>query len=354
MTTRKWNPVFFIWGICLLCGIMCTTKNRLQLTWEIQNSGTTVSFRGVSAVNSRVCWASGSRGTVLRTTDGGASWEFGSVPEAGSLDFRDVQAFDENTALIISAGEPAKIFKTTDGGKIWLETYSNATPGIFFDAMDFWDKENGIAFSDPVEGRLYLIRTSDGGDIWQRIDPLSLPLPEHGEAGFAASGTCLTVYGDSLVWFGTGGSKARVFRSTNRGTSWTISETPMLSGNPAEGIFSVVFKNERNGIIVGGNYQNLTGTYRNAAWTSDGGATWYPAAENPPAGFRECTVFLSPRSPDLLLTVGPSGSDMSSDGGRTWTVADSIGFHAVSFLTEKGIGWAVGSEGRIARIKTGR
>ena len=107
-------------------------------------------------------------------------------------------------------------------------------------------------------------------------------------------------------------------------------------------------------MIVGGDYQNLTGTDRNAAWTSDGGATWHPAAENPPAGFRECAVFLSPGSPDLLLTVGPSGSDISRDGGRTWTVVDSIGFHAVSFLTDEGTGWAVGSEGRIARITTGQ
>jgi photosystem II stability/assembly factor-like uncharacterized protein len=353
MTAHARNLTSTLLGISMLMGITCKSvkkQNNIHLVWEVQNSNTTWSFRGVAAVSSQVCWVSGSSGTVLRTSDGGTRWEIKRVDDAASLDFRDIQAFDKQTALVISAGEPAKIYKTTDGGDTWAETYSNTTPGIFFDAMDFWDEQNGIGFSDPVEGQLYLIRTTDGGNSWQRIDPRSFPLPESGEAGFAASGTCLTVHGDSLVWFGTGGSKARVFRSTNRGASWTIYETSMLSGNPAEGIFSVTFMDQRFGVIVGGNYQNLAGTARNAAWTTDGGIIWHGVTENPPTGFRECAVYLYPDSPDCLLTVGPSGSDISRDGGRTWTQADSLGFHSVSFLPEENTGWAVGGEGRIAKI----
>ena len=360
---KIWTIKIFTLGIPLFLACIADREQNISIRWENQTSSSPASFRGVSAVSPSVCWVSGSSGTVLRTTNGGAEWLKLEVPDSKSQDFRDVEAFDTNTALVISAGMPAKIYKTTDGGQAWQEKYSNSTPGIFFDAVSFWDRRNGIAFSDPIEGQLYLIRTTDSGESWQRIPPESFPAPMDGEAGFAASGTCLTVYGDSLAWFGTGGSTARVFRSTNRGDSWVVSETPILSGNPPEGIFSIcafdkfnhrifsiVFQDASNGVIVGGNYQDLTGTERNAAWTTDGGLTWHLVSEKPPAGFRECAVYLTPNRNKYLLAVGPSGSDVSSDGGRIWTEIDSIGYHAISFLPGEELGWAVGGEGRIAKV----
>jgi photosystem II stability/assembly factor-like uncharacterized protein len=353
MTFRNERVIVFLMGIGVFSLFGCIntkTVKRVQIRWKIQTSGTTASFRSVSAVSSRICWVSGSRGTVLRTVNGGEDWLKLEIPEAESLDFRDVQAFNASTALVISAGLPAKIVKTTDGGETWHEKYSNSAPGIFFDAMSFWDDQNGIAFGDPLDGQLNLIRTTDSGESWHRIPPESFPVPKEGEAGFAASGTCLTVFGDSLAWFGTGGSAARVFRSTNRGDTWTVSDTPILSGNPPEGIFSIVFKDALNGVIVGGNYQNPTGNQHNAAWTSDGGLTWRSVSGHPPGGFRECAVYVSRTLPDILLTVGPSGSDISQDGGRTWTQEDTVGYHAAGFPEKKKVGWAVGAEGRIVRI----
>src|SRR5918997_1678344 len=184
--------------------------------WEKQSSNTTVRLRGVSAVSAAVVWASGDRGTYARTTDGGRTWRSGVVSGAEALDFRDVDAFDENTAYLLAIGEGdrSRIYKTTDGGATWALQFRNENPSAFFDVMAFWDRDHGIAMSDPVEGRFLIITTSDGGRTWTPTPPEGMPPALEGEGGYAASGTCITAQGRANVWFGTGGpAGARVFRS---------------------------------------------------------------------------------------------------------------------------------------------
>jgi photosystem II stability/assembly factor-like uncharacterized protein len=224
--------------------------------WESQTSGTNIRFRGISAVSSTVAWASGERGTYARTTDGGRTWATGTVPDAAELDFRDVDAFDANTAYLLSIGEgdKSRIYKTTDGGAHWTLQFKSTQPAAFFDAMAFWDRNNGIAMSDPVNGRFLIITTSDGGATWRETPAAGMPPALAGEGGFAASGTCIAVEGRNNVWFGTGGtSGARVFRSTDRGRTWTVATTTIVSGKSA-GIFSVAFRDARSGVVVGGDY----------------------------------------------------------------------------------------------------
>jgi photosystem II stability/assembly factor-like uncharacterized protein len=250
----------------------------------------------------------------------------------------------------LSAGEPAKIYKTTDGGKSWTEQYSNTTPGVFFDSMAFWDEKTGVAFSDPVEGSFVIIRTTDGGSTWRQVPAENIPPARSGEAGFAASGTCVAVQADASVWIGTGGSVARVLRSTDRGETWSVSDTPMRSGLTSTGIFSIAFRDARNGFIVGGDYQNPESREANAALTTDGGITWTLIEDSPPLGFRSAVAYIPGTDPPALVAVGTSGSDRSSDGGRTWQELGSEGFHAVRFSPSGQVGWAVGSEGRIAKV----
>ena len=320
--------------------------------WEMQKSGTTASLRGVCAVSSTVAWASGSNGTYLRTTtDGGKIWRAGTIHGASSLDFRDIQAFDADTALVISAGTPAKIYKTTDGAKTWKEKYSNDKPGVFFDSMAFRDEKNGIAFSDPVDGYFLLITTSDGGESWQEVPSKNIPPPLPGEAGFAASGTCAAVQGKFNAWFCTGGTAARVFRSMDKGKTWTAAKTPMICGKSSQGIFSIAFKDAKNGIIVGGDYKAEQQNQKNAAITIDGGVTWKLVEGTPPSGYRECVAYIPGTGGQMLITVGPSGSDYSVDGGRTWKNFDTTGFHSISFAPGSGMGWAVGADGRIAKCQ---
>lgn len=319
--------------------------------WTPQQSGTTARFRGVSAVNSMTAWASGSGGTYARTTDGGATWQAAVVPGASQLDFRDVQAVDANTAYLLSIGpgEQSKIYKTTNGGSDWSLQFTNHNPKAFFDAFAFWDARTGIAMSDPVDGRFILIKTTDGGETWKELPRESSPQAIEGDGGFAASGTCIAVQGKTNVWFGTGGGVvARVFRSTDGGITWKVASTPISAGNASSGIFSVAFKDARNGVIVGGDYKKENESSDNVAITSDGGATWTLAKGSRLSGFRSAVTYVPGTRGPMLVAVGPSGSDYSIDNGASWLSFGGMGFHAVSFAAIDA-GFGVGEGGRIAK-----
>jgi photosystem II stability/assembly factor-like uncharacterized protein len=324
-------------------------ENR-DLTWTVQVSGSDASFRGVCAVSPKIAWASGSKSTIVRTINSGKSWTTHRVQGMDTLDFRDIQAFDGDNAIVISADSPAKIFKTINGGKSWMETYSNSEPGIFFDSMAFWNRNEGIAFSDPVAGAFFVITTKDGGNSWQRIAPGKLPTPLKGEAGFAASGTCLTVQGNANVWFCTGGGAARVIYSNDKGFSWDTANTPIISGKPSRGAFSIIFKDEMQGVVVGGNYKEEKEINKNAAITSDGGKTWKLVEQAPPSGFRECVVYIPALGKDVMITVGPSGCDISYNNGKNWRQFSTKGFHSISVAPGSTTAWAVGANGSIARL----
>jgi photosystem II stability/assembly factor-like uncharacterized protein len=319
--------------------------------WEVQKSNTSANLRGIYAVSSTIAWASGSEGTFLRTIDGGKTWSAGKIPNSETVDFRDIQGFGRNTALIISAGSPAKIYKTINGGKTWKETYSNTKTGVFFDSIAFWDSKNGLAFSDPVDGSFLLIITTDCGETWKEIPSKNIPPPIDGEAGFAAGGTMVTVQGKANAWFCTGGAASRVFRSTDKGNTWLAADTPIIHGQPSEGIFSVAFYNSLNGIIVGGDYKEEEHNVKNTAVTTDGGVTWKLIEGAQPAGFRECVAYVPGTEGKMILAVGPSGSDYSMDGGDTWTNFSTSGFHSICFAPDVAVGWAVGAEGKIARYE---
>ncbi|NBD12466.1 WD40/YVTN/BNR-like repeat-containing protein [Corallococcus silvisoli] len=339
-------------GVWLALGL---ALGSADVKWEPQTSGTTVRLRGVSAVDARVAWASGDKGTFVRTTDGGKTWKAATVPGAEGLDFRDVDAFSERTAYLLSigAGDKSRIYKTTDGGEHWTLQFTNALPGAFFNAMAFWDEQHGIAFSDPVEGQLVVITTEDGGATWKPAPSGVRPAALAGEAGFAASGTSIAVHGTSDVWFGLGGSAARVFHSANRGRDWSVATTPMASGEGA-GVFSLYFWSPSAGIAVGGNYKQPEVATGNVALTLDAGKKkWSAPAGNPPHGYRSCVAPLTRERRMWLLAVGPTGSDVSKDAGRSWEPLDTTGFHAVSTPPRtRDTAWAVGEEGRIAKLVT--
>jgi photosystem II stability/assembly factor-like uncharacterized protein len=321
-----------------------------QPQWTPQSSGTTARFRGVGAASSNVAWASGSGGTYARTTDGGATWQSSVMPGASELDFRDVQAVDANTAYLLSIGngDRSRIYKTTDGGRDWSLQFTNHDEKAFFDAFAFWDARAGIAISDPVDGKFIVIKTTDGGATWKELTRSRMPQALQGEGAFAASGTCIAVQGRKNVWFGTGGGQAaRVFRSTDAGLTWKVAATPIAAGNASSGIFSIAFKDARNGVIVGGDYKKENESSDNVATTTDGGATWTLAKGSRPSGFRSAVAYVPSHREPMLIAVGPSGSDYSVDNGTNWKPIDSTGYHAVSFA---GItGWGVGEKGRIGK-----
>ena len=319
--------------------------------WQVQKTGIPSEFRGLSVVNDKVAWASGSRNTYARTTDGGTTWEVATVPEKEALDFRDVEALSADTAYLLSigAGTKSRIYKTTDGGKNWTLQFTNSRPEAFFDAFAFWDARNGIAVSDPVDGRFVIIRTSDGGAHWLEVPAKGMPPALPGEGVFAASGTTITVHGDRSVWFATGGAAtARVFRSTDKGQNWDVSTTPIIAGLASTGIFSIAFKDAGNGIIVGGDYRKVEEAKENIAGTADGGRTWTLIPGTTLGGFRSCVAYLPGSKGGTLVATGPAGTDYSLDGGLHWAKYDSQGFHVLAFAGSGAAGWGAGAGGRLA------
>jgi photosystem II stability/assembly factor-like uncharacterized protein len=317
--------------------------------WQMQNVATKASLRGLFAVSAKVVWASGTRGTFLRTTDGGMTWQVGTVPGAENLDFRDVEAFDSDNAFLLSIGkgEASRIYQTADGGRTWTLRFQNANPDAFFDALAFWDRQHGLAMSDPVDGSFLIIATDDGGKTWQALPGDKMPSALQGEGGFAASGTCLVTQGKQNAWLVTGGKTARVFRSTDRGRSWEVVTAPLRSETEASGIFSIAFRDAQNGAIVGGDYQQPKVAAQNAALTHDGGRTW-TLTKQMPAGFRSGVVWVRARRGWALVAVGTFGSDVSYDEGATWQPLNQGNYNSVSFA--QGVGWAVGPEGRVAKF----
>ena len=316
--------------------------------WAIQSSGVTVRLRGVSAVSDQVAWASGADSTVLRTSDGGRTWQKLAVT-ADKLDFRDVDAIDARTAYVLSIGNgPAsRIYKTTDAGATWALQFKNDNPKAFYDAMSFWDANHGLVIGDSIDGQLCLMTTEDGGQHWVRVAASALPPALPNEGAFAASGTNIAVFGKDNAWIGTGAAaKARVLRTHDRGRTWAIAGTPLVAG-PSAGIFSVAFRDAKHGIIVGGDYKKESEAVDNLAVTSDGGATW--TLVKGLSGFRSVVAYV-PGVKTTLVAIGPSGADYSNDDGRTWKALDGPGFDTVSFVRGKPIGWATGARGTIGRL----
>lgn len=320
--------------------------------WVRQPSGTTERLRGVSAVSSTVVWASGNHGTILRSTDAGVHWASIGVPGLDSLDFRDVDAMSASIAYALSIGEgdKSRIYKTTNGGISWELSFINRDQRGFYDAMAFWNETSGIAVGDEVDGRITIIRTNDGGSTWHQVPAANLPPALPGEGAFAASGTCVAVSGASLAWIGTGVNCARVYRTTDRGKTWNVASTPLISSSTSTGVFSVFFFDSHRGVVVGGDYRKEADPDRSSAISTDGGKTW-SLSSSLPSGFRSCVVAVPGTSPSAMVAVGPNGSDYSIDHGKTWARIDTMGFHAVSFAGRHQAGWAVGEKGIIARFE---
>lgn len=328
----------------LLC--LSALEVSAQTVWQKQNADTKASFRGLSVVNKDVVWASGTGGTVVKTTDGGKVWRVFTVKGAEKLDFRDIEAFDEKTAYVLSIGEGenSRIYKTSDGGETWQMQFQNSNPQAFFDAFGFFDRTHGIAMSDPVGGKYLLLETDDGTN-WKILENVEMPETIAGEAAFAASGTCLIVNGKNDVFIVSGGNNARVFRSENRGRTWTAAAPDFVKGSAGSGIFSIAMRDAKNGVIVGGNYEKPLEITQNLAFTRDGGKTFQNVEGL--KGYRSGAAFIDRKK---IIAVGASGSDISFNGGKTWQNLDRAEYNAVRSKGEKST-WAVGAKGLIAKLK---
>lgn len=314
--------------------------------WQLTPTGSAARLRGVSAVSAEVAWTSGSLGTVLRTVDGGATWENVSPPGTQTLQFRDIEAFDAENAVILSIGPgtDSRVYATADGGQTWTLAFVNQDPNAFYDCIAFFDDKRGLGLSDPVDGRFRIIATADGGRSWHVV-AADMPAALPGEFAFAASGQCLVTDHGHRAWFGTGGDVvARVFRSDDRGRSWQVSPTPVRSG-PSAGIFALAFRGQQHGLAVGGDFLSPAASPNMLASTGDGGASWQLVA-SAPNQYRSGAAWVTGSD---AVVVGPTGSDASFDGGETWHRFDNGSFDTVD-CASPGACWASGEAGRAAHL----
>jgi photosystem II stability/assembly factor-like uncharacterized protein len=314
-------------------------------TWQPVPTGSTEQFRGLAAVSKRVAWVGGSAGQVLRTTDGGSSWQDVSPPGSAGLLFRDVEAQSAYRASVLAIGEgdASRIYTTFDGGRSWTTAFVNDDPHAFYDCMAFYPGgRRGLVLSDPVDGKFRIAATDDFGRSWHVLPNDGMPPAMTNEAAFAASGTCLVTSGRD-AWFASGVGASRAFHSRDGGRTWTVTGAPIPPSAAGGGVFSLAFRNPRDGVMVGGDFNAPTNGARASGFTHDGGATWQQGGDL--SGYRSGVDWVT-FSRATLIAVGPTGSDVSDDGGRSWRAFDTTPYDAVDCVPLAC--WASGPNGAVA------
>lgn len=263
-----------------------------------------------------------------------------SIPE-----FRAV-ASTANDFFMLSVGNPALLYKTGDDGQMQL-VYKEEDEKVFYDAMAFWNDQEGIAMGDPTDGCISIIITRNGGKSWQKLDCSQLPEAAEGEAAFAASNSNIALQGDN-TWILTGGKKSRILYSPDKGKNWQIFNTPLVQGKATAGGYSMDFYDENRGIIIGGDYTDPDANDANKAVTNDGGKTWKLIAKGQEPGYRSSVRYVPNSDAKEILAVGFAGIDYSADGGKNWKKLSDEGFYTIRFLNDS-TAYAAG-KGRVAKL----
>ncbi len=307
---------------------------------KIIDSGANASLRGLSVVNDKIIWASGSNGTVGKSLDSGNTWKWIQVKGFERADFRDIEAFDETQAVVMAIADPAYILRTIDGGENWKIVYENKTKGMFLDAMEFWNMQSGIVIGDPINGKFFIARTFNGGDTWNNIPEKNYPAADSGEACFAASGTNIRKFGNDAACFITGGLRSRLFLKDKK------IDIPVLQGKETTGANSIALKNKKIFVVVGGDFSMPNSTYKNCVITKDAGKTWnYPAS--PPHGYRSCVEYIGKNK---WITCGLNGVDISNNDGETWTSISEESFHVCRKAKDGKSVFLSGKNGNIGKL----
>jgi photosystem II stability/assembly factor-like uncharacterized protein len=323
----------------------------VEPSWRFRQTATTNKLIDDDVVDQSVVWAVGGdvadAGSVVLTVDGGRSWRNVTPPGGAAKAFRSVEATDRDHAVVLAGGSPGQIYRTADAGTTWHVVFEDASPGAYYDCMGFFDRRRGLAVSDPVDGRVRLAGTEDGGRSWRVLRDVKMP-PAIDSEQLISTGTCLQAAGTD-AWFGTStpaGVNNRVFTTRDGGHSWSVATTPLPGGVDSGGISSLSFRDPRHGIALGGDPRQPSNPLSTAAAiTSDGGRTWTLAGAT--SGFRVSVSWLPGRS-RTLIAVG-RGSDISNDGGQTWRPFDDTLLPGLD--CQRGAGcWAVGADGLAAKL----
>ena len=333
----------------ITCTILClltyaTGANAQTITPIQQNKA--VSIRGLSVVDDKIAWVSGTKGTIGITTDGGVNWNWQQIKGFEKSDFRDIEAFSDKEAVIIASGSPAYVLKTTDGGAHWNTKFQKTDTTYFLDAIDFSDKQHGFILGDPIGGKFLLLETADGGETW--ISSKNPPTALKDEAAFAASGTCLRVNPNGVISIVTGGSNSRMLTSSTNKKKWTSQPLPLTNGVASRGAFSIAYGTGQT-IIVGGNYAKDQQTDSVAYLIPKAKAKFkknIPAVG--PSGFQSSVEYING---DIFLSTGTSGSNITLDGGKTWRKIDDVSYNVCRKAKHGNLILLAGDRGKLGLLK---
>jgi len=335
--------------IYLISLLLLTFQGQAQKAYIIKAIETKnqSSFRSLSIPNDSIAWLGGTNGTIGRSSDGGNTWIFTQVKGYEKCDFRSLYAFDDKKAVIANAGSPAYILFTEDGGAHWKLVYENKDSAAFIDGIDYRSDWEGTVCGDPINGRMLMLGTLHAYASWFDLPRQNRPILEKGEASFAASGTTLRYMKDGSIMIATGGKVSRLLRSDAKTRKWNSINTPILQGSNSTGIFSFAFSDDKQGVIVGGDYKNETLGKDHVFYTVDGGKTWLKPAM-PTGGYRECVEYIDEKT---LISCGPNGADISYNKGNTWrAIPDAKGFHVVRKSRNGKLVILAGKDGKIAML----
>lgn len=334
-------------SISLILLVSCAQKPTV-LQAEQLNSPTSALLQAVSIVDNNTVWISGHEGSFIRSLNSGENWELFKHPTGDTLQFRDIHAFDENNAILMSAGPgPLSRIFTFEAPDLWQEAFVMKDSLGFLDCIDFWDAKRGIAYGDAIDEFPYILLTTDGGQSWTRADSSEMPKAGKGEGGFAASGTCVTTEDNGIAWIATGASgNCRFLITSNYGESWKEVDSPLVTGDAA-GNTSVSFIGDV-GFVTGGDLLKPNDYTDNTAFSKDGGITWSLGNQPQTIGAFYGSALTQINDQTFAFACGPKGLDYSKDFGQTWTTLDSLNYWAVG--VKGNIGYASGTEGKILRI----
>ena len=318
-----------------------------------QSSGTSEVLQAISPVSDETVWIGGHGGVILRTVDGGATWDRVPAPGGDSLQFRDIHGFSSRVAVALTAGQGpvSRIYRTADGGESWTLRFLMDEPEGFLDCLDFWDGRRGFAYGDNFDGVPYILVTDDGGRSWNRVGAGAAPAANDGEGGFAASGTCARTGAAGRGWIGTGaGGSARILATDDHGATWTEVAVPMATGSAA-GIFTLAVDGGAPVMALGGDLGAADEVVAaNSAAVADDGRTWAATTAAPISGAVYGSAAGGSSDARRVVAVAPTGAAFTADLGATWHAVPGVSAWAVEFANGGRVGWAAGGEGRIWRI----
>jgi len=315
--------------------------------WQYKALPKTVSLRG-SAVIKDSLWVTGSNNSVFVSQNGGKTWQDKSLAITLTTDFRDIELFDANTAIVmgIGSGKDSVLYKTTNGGDSWSLLYENQDEQGFFDSIAFWDKDNGLLLGDPVDGYYVINKTCDGGKTWRRIQAQNIPKILTHESAFAASGNSIIVGEEGYAWFATGGKSASIYTSDDYGETWQRHSVPLFNETSTAGGYSLAMNHVQQLFIIGGDYKQRSGNYANMATFHK---EQWDVVDTGQHGLRtamQCEYL-------VCITTGKSSTDISFDGGISWRILTSPstenndqGFYTLA--SSQGLFLAAGAKGKVA------